>query len=170
MQHDHDATPSRAAIAGHPLHPMVVPFPIAFLVGALGSDLAFWGTADPFWARASLWLVGAGLVSGAFAAVLGLIDFIALRQVRSHVIAWVHFIGNAVVLLLALWSLVIRLDDAAGAVLPVGVALSALTTAILLVTGWLGGELAYRHRIGVVAEPRAGDRREGPPSARPVVR
>lgn len=153
-------TPSTAAIARHPIHPMLVPFPIAFLVGALGSDLAFSGTADPFWARASLWLVGAGLVMGALAAIFGLIDFLTIRRVRSYKAAWIHFLGNAIALLLALWSLWLRSGDMAAAILSGGLVLSALTVLILLVTGWLGGELAYRYKIGVI-EGEAGP--GGPP-------
>src|SRR3546814_6826582 len=70
MAHRHtDPAPSTAAIRGHPIHPMLIPFPLAFLVGVLLTDLAYWATSDPFWARASLWLVGAGVVSGLVAAV-----------------------------------------------------------------------------------------------------
>lgn len=156
-------TPSKAAIAKHPIHPMLVPFPIAFLVGALVSDIAFWATGDPFWARVSLWLVGAGLVMGALAAVFGLIDFLMIRRVRSYAAAWAHFVGNAVALLLALASLLLRMDDAAEAVLPGGIVLSALTVLILIVTGWLGGELAYRYRIGMIDE--AGAEHRGTPAA-----
>ena len=60
----HLGVPSTAAVAGHPIHPMLVVFPISFLVAVLASDLAFWGTNDPFWARASNWLLGAGVVMG----------------------------------------------------------------------------------------------------------
>ena len=52
------------AVARHPLHPMVIPFPIAFFVATWATDAAFWYFEDPFWARASLWLLGAGLVMG----------------------------------------------------------------------------------------------------------
>jgi uncharacterized membrane protein len=69
-----DRTESRASIAGHPIHPMLVPFPIAFLVGAFACDIVFASTSDAFWARAALWLAGAGLVMGALAAVFGLVD------------------------------------------------------------------------------------------------
>src|SRR5690606_13528318 len=94
---------STAAIGGHPLHPIFIPFPIAFLIGALLTDLAYvGGTADPFWARASLWLIAGGFIGGALAAVFGLIDFLTIRRVREHKIAWIHFLGNATVLILAL--------------------------------------------------------------------
>jgi uncharacterized membrane protein len=141
--------PSKAAIAGHPLHPLLVPFPVAFLVGALLTDLSYWWTADPYWARTSLWLVGAGLVGGGLAAVFGLVDFMAIGRVREHADGWIHFLGNATVLALAFGSVLLRQPDPVAAVLPWGIALSALIAGLLLVTGWYGGELAYRHMIGV---------------------
>jgi uncharacterized membrane protein len=152
MAIDNDnVVPSKAAIFGHPLHPMLVPFPIAFLVGALASDLAFASTSDPFWARASLWLVLAGLVMGSVAAIAGLTDFLGDARVRSHAAAWVHFGGNGLALLLTLWSVLHRWADPAGSVLPLGLILSIVVAGILVVTGWLGGELSYRYRIGVAA-------------------
>jgi uncharacterized membrane protein len=61
---------STVTVAGHPLHPLLVTFPVAFLVGALATDTGYWLTQDPFWARVSLWLVGVGFLSGLFAAVV----------------------------------------------------------------------------------------------------
>jgi uncharacterized membrane protein len=141
---------STAAIAGHPIHPMLIAFPIAFLVGALVTDLVYWGTADLFWARASYWLILAGLVMGSLAAITGLIDFLTISRAREHGIGWVHFIGNVVILIIALINLVIRWADPPAAIIPWGVGLSVLTNLLLAVTGWYGGELTYRHKIGVV--------------------
>jgi uncharacterized membrane protein len=140
--------PSTMAINGHPIHPMLVPFPIGFLVGALATDLAFWGIGDPFWSRASLWLLAAGFVMGALAAVIGLIDFLTIERARTGSTGWVHFIGNAIALVLAAVNAYLRIGDHAAA-LPGGIVLSFIVVAILLVTGWMGGELAYRHKIGV---------------------
>jgi uncharacterized membrane protein len=143
--------PSTAAIKGHPLHPILVPFPIAFLVAALASDLAFWGSGDPFSARASAWLIGAGVVMGALAAVAGLTDFLGSNRVRSITAAWVHFLGNAIAMLLAIWNLVLRLGEGGSRIVPSGgITLSLIVVIIFLVTGWLGGELAFRHRVGVI--------------------
>lgn len=148
---DYTEAPSTAAVVGHPIHPMLVVFPIGFLVAALATDLAFWGTNDPFWARASTWLLGAGVVMGVLAAVAGLIDFITISRVRSLAAGWVHFLGNATAILLALWNLLYRIGEDPGAgVMPFGLILSAVVVAILLVTGWLGGELVFRHRIGMI--------------------
>jgi uncharacterized membrane protein len=173
-----DAAPSRAAIGGHPIHPMLVPFPIAFLVGAFVVDLVFALGGDPFWARAGFWLLAAGIVTGAVAAAFGLIDFLAIPRARALAAAWVHFLGNGAAILLALWNLVQRwgeIGPGGG-----GIALSAIVVLILLVTGWLGGELAYRYRIGVmvreeglgrlergfVADPAYAADRPAPPDAR----
>jgi uncharacterized membrane protein len=141
---------SQTTLGGHPVHPMLIPFPIAFLVGAFASDLAFWATREAFWAQASAWLIGAGFVTGVIAAVFGAIDFLFIRRVRALNAAWFHFLGNAVVLLLSLWNGALRMDTAAAGVMPTGLVLSAIVTALLLFTGWFGGELAYRHKIGAV--------------------
>ncbi len=142
---------STASVAGHPLHPMLVPFPIAFWVGAFVSDLVYWATTDPFWARMSLWLVGAGVIMGALAAVLGLTDFLTIPRARQQT-GWIHFLGNALALVISLANVLLRASNPVAPVLPVGIILSAVTTAILVVTCWMGGELAYRHEIGVVGD------------------
>ena len=67
---------STASIAGHPIHPMLIPFPIAFFVATFVCDLAYWQTANTAWATAATWLLGAGLVMAALAAVAGLTDFL----------------------------------------------------------------------------------------------
>jgi uncharacterized membrane protein len=145
--------PSTAQIAGHPIHPMLVPFPIAFLIGALLSDLAFWGSADAFWARASAWLIGAGLVGAALAAVAGLTDFLTSAAIRDLRSAWVHAIGNVTAVLVALANLILRLDgDLAGAVLPTGITLSAVVVVIFAVTGWMGWEMVYRAGVGLSSD------------------
>jgi uncharacterized membrane protein len=156
---DFDAIPSRASIGGHPIHPMLVPFPIAFLVGALAVDIVFAATSDPFWARAGFWLLAAGIVTAAVAAVVGLVDFLSIARVRTLNAAWMHFLGNGAAVLLSIWNLAHRWDDAAAGAIGLGIVLSAVVVAILLVTGWLGGELAYRYRIGVMSETeRQGER------------
>lgn len=146
---------STAAIYGHPIHPMLVPFPIAFLVGALATDLVFWATGNSFWAGFSMWLVAAGLVMGAIAAAFGLTDFLTIERARSGSTGWVHFLGNALALVLALVSLLLRVGDPAAAVLPGGLVLSFIIVGVLLVTGWMGGELAYRYKIGVIEDTAA---------------
>jgi uncharacterized membrane protein len=143
---------STAAINGHPIHPMLVPFPIVFLTGTLLADIGYWISEDDFWARAALWLVGAGVVSGLLAAVVGAIDFFTIERARQGSTGWTHALGNVLAVGLSLISYFIRRGDPADSVLWSGLALSLVTVAILVVTGWLGGELAFRHRIGVIEE------------------
>lgn len=144
-------TTSKAAISKHPLHPMIVPFPIAFLVGTLATDITYRATLNPLWADFSKWLLTAGIVMGAVAAVVGLIDFTGIRRARST-IGWAHMGGNVAVMLLSIVSLAMRWNDPVGGIAAGGFALSVIVAVMLVGTGWLGGELAYRHRIGVVDE------------------
>lgn len=141
---------STASIAGHPLHPALIPFPIAFLTGALVTDLVFWLGNEEFWARMSFWQIVGGLVMGPLAAVLGLIDFLTIERARAHTAGWLHLGSNAAALLLAIFNLWLRWDDAATAVVPGGLILSLLTAGLLAFGGWYGGELAYRYKIGVI--------------------
>lgn len=146
----YDGVESTASIAKHPIHPMIVPFPIAFLVGALLADIAYWWTDNTFWSEAALWLVGAGVVTGLFAGLFGLMDFLTIKRVRDHTAAWVHGLGNMAALAVAGLNWWWRVGNPTDAVLPWGIVMSGVIAMMLLVTGWYGGELSYRHRIGMV--------------------
>ena len=73
---------STAAVFHHPLHPMTIAFPVATLMAAPLADLAARASDDPFWRRAARWLLLGGLVSGAAASAVGLVDYVAIKQVR----------------------------------------------------------------------------------------
>ncbi len=149
--------PSTVAVAGHPLHPLIVTFPLAFLVGALGTDLGYWLTADAFWARASLWLLGSGFVSGLVAALSGMLDFVKIDRVRKRRAGWAHMIGNVAALTLTLINWLLRWNDPADAIVPIGLVLSLIVASLLGITGWYGAELVYRHKVAVIGY---SDRRE----------
>jgi uncharacterized membrane protein len=138
---------STAQIAGHPIHPMVIPFPIACFVLAFVSDLAIWRTGNDFWVNASLWLLGIGLIMAAVAAVAGLIDVMGDNQIQSLSDAWLHAGGNVIAVLIQLYNWYMRYEG--GSVVPTGLILSLLVVLILLFTGWKGWEMVYRHRVGV---------------------
>lgn len=162
---------STAKIAGHPIHPMLVPFPIAFLAATLFADVAYWVTAGPGWATAATWLLGAAIVMAALAAVAGLTDFLGSERIRAMSDAWQHMIGNVVAVVLAIVSFGIRLTYGPEAViLPWGLLLSLAIVLILLFTGWKGGEMVYRHGVGVEPEapmvPPAGAEPGGQTEAR----
>ena len=140
---------STASIAGHPLHPMLIPFPIAFFVSAFVCDLAFWQTGDAFWATAALWLLGAGLVMAALAADFGLIDVLSEPRIQALNDAWWHAGGNVLAVLIELVNWYLRYTSGEAAILPTGLVLSLLVVCILLFTGWKGWNLVYRYRVGV---------------------
>jgi uncharacterized membrane protein len=142
---------SHATINGHPIHPMLVPFPIAFLVGTLGSDIGFMWTADPFWARASMWLIGAALVMGALAAVVGMVDFTKIKEARGNV-GWTHVLGNVTVVVLSAVSLIMRLGQDVPTVTNIEIGISTVVVGLLLITGWMGGELVFRYKIGQISD------------------
>jgi uncharacterized membrane protein len=145
---DHLNLRSTAQIAGHPIHPMLVPFPIACFLGALITDVAYWRSAQMMWADFSAWLLAIGLVMGGLAAVAGLIDFLGNRLIRTQAPAWPHMLGNIVVLLLALLNSFVHTRDAWTSVVPLGMTLSLITVLIMLATGWLGWAMVYRHGVG----------------------
>lgn len=141
-----------ANIAGHPLHAMLVPFPLVCFVLTLLSDVAYAKTAAMQWANFSAWLLTIGLVVALFAVIAGLVDFLGERRVRSLKAVYIHAIGNAVALLLAIVNAFVHTRDAYTSVVPLGLTLSVLTVLIMVVTAWMGGELVYRHGVGVTAE------------------
>ncbi|HVJ32652.1 MAG TPA: DUF2231 domain-containing protein [Terriglobia bacterium] len=147
MQENHPR--STASIARHPIHPMLVPFPIVCFIGALLTDIAYWRTAEMMWSDFSAWLLTAGLFMGGLAAIAGLADFLGDRLVRRQKYAWIHMIGNAIAWLLALLNAFVHTRDAWTSVVPTGLIFSAVVVAIILFTGWLGGALVYRHHIGM---------------------
>jgi len=151
MNKDH-AHRSTAAIFSHPLHPMLVPFPIAFLTALLASDIVYAVTGDEFWLRASYWLCVCGLVTAGAAAGLGAIDFFTIPRAKSLPAGWIHFLGNGAVFVITFLNAWLRWNDSPTVPWPWGIPLSACVVALLCATGWYGGELSYRYRIGVIPE------------------
>ncbi|GEO16021.1 DUF2231 domain-containing protein [Microvirga aerophila] len=142
--------PSTAAVMGHPIHPMLIPYPITFLTAALATDVAARATQDPFWSRTSRWMLGAGLVTGLVAGAVGAIDYFTIRRAREKSVGKLHAYGNPLALGLAAANLALRQKRQAG-VMPgaAEIGLSTATVVVLGVTGWAGAELSYRHMVGV---------------------
>ena len=140
---------STASVFGHPLHPIFVVFPIAFLIGAFITDLVYLNTKLDYWALMSFWLIVSGFVTGLVAAIFGLIDFSTIKEARSRPAGWIHFLGNVIVILLALTNWSMRMGSGEVVVSSTGLFLSLCTTILLFITGWFGGELSYRYKIGV---------------------
>ncbi len=140
---------SRAKIAGHPVHPMLIVFPLGLLATAVIFDIItlVWGAGR--WSEMSFWMILVGVIGGLVAAVFGLIDFLGIPSgTRAHAIGLWHGLGNVVVVVLFAVSWFLRRADPAapGALAYV---LSFVAVALALVTGWLGGELVDRLGVGV---------------------
>ncbi len=145
---------STASVAGHPIHAMLVPIPIVCFIGTFITDLVYWRTAAMMWADMSAWLLTIGLIVSIFVVIAGLTDFIGDRRVRALKAAWVHGLGNGLVLILSILNAFVHSRDAYTSVVPTGLVLSTLVVLILAVTAWSGATLVYRHGVGVRPEAR----------------
>jgi uncharacterized membrane protein len=140
---------SRARVLGHPVHPVLVAFPLGLLLTALLFDLWGWWSANLFWSDLAFYVIVAGVIGGFLAAPFGLVDWLAIpRGTRAKAIGAWHGGGNVVALALFSLSAWLRLGQpAAVGGWPLLVAM--LGAGVVLVTGWLGGELVVRLAIGV---------------------
>ena len=143
---------STAAVFHHPIHPMAIAFPVATLMAAPLVDVAAQLTGDPFWRRSGRWLLLGGLTSGLAASAIGLVDYVAVKKVRQLASGHVHAGGNALAMALTAVNLLRRPKDDLRAPSALDLGLSLATVALLGATAWLGGELSYRHGVGVVAD------------------
>jgi len=146
---EYAAPPARAAIARHPIHATLVPFPIVCFTFTLLTDTAYWRSGNLMWLNFSAWLLLAGVVVGALAAVAGLIDLLSRSGMRSSRIGWLHGIGNIVVLGLATLNSLVHARDGWTAVVPQGLILSTLTVLAMIATVWLGRSMVFRRGVGV---------------------
>lgn len=134
-------------IAGRPIQPMMIPYPIAFFVAALFTDLTYWRTADPLWTTMSSWLLLAGLVMAGCALLAELIRVLDHRSLQRRTAVWIHVLGNGLAFLLSAVNFVFHVRDGYSAVVPAGPLLSAAVVVILLLTGWTGLGLVYRQGV-----------------------
>jgi uncharacterized membrane protein len=139
-----------ASIKGHPLHPMLVTIPIGLWVFSFVCDLLLLVHGNPWWEIVAFYTLAGGLVGALLAAVPGFIDFLSLKAPRARRIASIHLALNltlVVVVALNVWARWNGVETAWP------IAVSALTVAALVVSGWLGGELV--HVLGVTVDDRA---------------
>ena len=145
---------SRAKILGHPIHQMLVPFPLGLLSMGVIFDGIYLLFGNPWIPTVSYWMIAAGIIGGFVAAPFGLIDWLAIpKGTRAHRVGRLHAVGNGAVLFLFIGSWLHR-TQAADAVVPYQPGVLALFLGLLgfglaLVTGWLGGELVDRLSVGV---------------------
>jgi uncharacterized membrane protein len=135
--------------AGHPVHPMLIVFPLGLLATASIFDAVKAATGNSKWSAMAHHLIGAGVVSGLLAAIPGTVDYLVIPDhTRAKRIGLLHGVGNVVVtgLFAASWFLRRKHPRRPD---PKAIALSISGTALAVITGWLGGELVDRLGIGV---------------------
>ena len=136
-------------VAWPPMHGVLRSFPIAGFCGALLTDAVYAWTTDMIWADFSDWLLAIGFIMGLVAALAGLIGLVAHWRLRAGRATAVHVIGSLVVLILAGLNNLVHSRDAWTSVVPTGLALSAATVLVMLLTFWLGGRQGVRETVVV---------------------
>jgi len=140
---------SRVKFAGHPVHPMLVAFPLGLLSTAVIFDIIYLISDEPRWTVAAYYMIGAGLVGGFAAALFGWLDWVGIPGgTRAKRIGLWHGLGNVTVLALFILSWVLRRDNPA--LPPTGAIMAGLSAMVFaVVAAWLGGEMVYRLGVGV---------------------
>ena len=140
---------SKAKLLGHPIHPILIVFPLGLLATAVVFDIVGLSTAKASWFVISFWMIAAGIIGGLLAAIFGLIDWWAIPAgTRARAIGLWHGAGNAIVILLFISSWVLRRPEGSQPRVS-ALVLSFVGVVIALMTGWLGGELVDRLGVGV---------------------
>jgi uncharacterized membrane protein len=148
---------SPASIGGHPIHPMLIPFPIALWVFSLVADGIYLWRGNPVWHDwIAFYTLLAGTIGAAAAAIPGLIDWFSITQPNVVKIANWHARLNVIALLIFAASFYLRTTSGAGLVndsyaIPIG--LSVVGVILIAISGWLGGEMVFRHGVAVDQRP-----------------
>ncbi|MCE5198153.1 MAG: DUF2231 domain-containing protein [Armatimonadota bacterium] len=151
---------SNVQIAGHPIHPIIVPIAIGAIVASLIFNFAMLGSGNSVWFVMSFWTLLVGLCATVFSALTGITDYFTLHmshQARQQ--ATIHFALNVTWLTILTASLVIKSFyalDGVGLVATWAIiasfVLDVVGILLLLASGWYGGEVVYRHGVGVMDE------------------
>jgi uncharacterized membrane protein len=144
-----------ASIARHPIHPMLITIPIGLWIFSLVCDFVvfFADTSDVqlLWFTLAYYSMAGGIVGALLAAVPGLIDLLSLKNRRLRNIALTHMVINLVIVAMYAVNLWLRNSESAAFATELG--LSVVSILLLLVSGWLGGELVHVHGVAVSPVP-----------------
>ena len=141
---------TRIKLFGHPIHPMLVVFPLALFSTAVLFDVLYFITDEDSLSVFSFWAIAAGVVGGLAAAVFGLIDWLALpSETRAKRIGAVHGVGNVVIVGLFAVSWLLRMGAAGYEPEILPFVLGLIGVVLALFTAWLGAEMVYRLRVAV---------------------
>jgi uncharacterized membrane protein len=145
---------SAVALVGHPIHVMMVHFPIAFVVATLGVDVFYWWSADPFWLRVGLWSAGFAFWTGVAASIVGTAELLLVPGIRLREASWSHAVAAMTLVAITGANWGVRLIDP-GEVLTHGLALSGLASLMTGFAGWHGGKLVFDHGIGILISEKS---------------
>ena len=140
-----------ASVADHPVHPMLVVFPIGLLITAFVFDIIAAATGNSVWQTIAFYDIAAGVIGALLAALPGFVDYFTLRGEPRRLGTWHMILNLSVVVLFAVnWYLRTGAGQRwIGAGSRVPLVLSLIGVVVLAVSGWLGGHLVYVHRVGV---------------------
>lgn len=140
---------ARAKLFGHPIHQMLIVFPLGLLSTAVIFDLVHLITGNPMWSVMTYWVIAVGIIGGLCAALFGLIDWWGIPSgTRAYALGIWHGLGNVGVVALFFVSWLLRRPNPEAPSV-VAVLFMLAGAALSLVTGWLGGELVDRLGVGV---------------------
>ena len=140
---------SKVKLLGHPIHPILIPFPLGLLITSFVFDIIYLVTNNPVFWLVAFWMITAGVIGGLLAAVPGLIDWLAMPHgTRARSIGLWHLASNVVAIVLFVVSWLIRVGGP-GRPGVIAIVLSLLGVVLLGLGGWLGGELVDRMGVGV---------------------
>ena len=143
---------SKARIGGHPIHPMLVPFPLALWTTSFAADVVFYFYRNVKLLYVAKFLLAAGILGAAAAAIAGIMDWAAIKNPEVKKIANWHARLNILALIIFCVSLYLRLErngEIVGRRLMIPFLLSLVGVILISISGYLGGELAYRYGVGV---------------------
>jgi uncharacterized membrane protein len=142
---------SKANIAGHPIHPMLIPFPLALWSTSFVVDVLFYFLRHPTLLVISMFMLAAGCLGAIAAAIVGFIDWLAIENGEAKRVANWHARLNVAALVVFAISLFLRMGSYSGLVgrrLTIPFLCSLAGVILIVISGWLGGELVFRYGMG----------------------
>lgn len=140
----------RIKLLGHPIHPMLIVFPLGLFATAVIFDILYLITGNDSFPVASFWMISAGILGGLLAALFGLLDYLTIPSgTRARNVGFWHGVGNAVIVVIFIIVWFIRRDAPGYEPETFPFLLELLAIGLGLVTAWLGGELVYRLSVSI---------------------
>jgi len=143
---------STASYKGHPLHPILIPLPIGLWIFSLVSDLIFkFGFGSSVWNEVAFYTLAGGIVGALIAALPGFVDLVGITNPKTKSIAIWHMLLNLLAVAVFAADFWLRMSRPAGDNIPI--VLSVVGVILIMITGYLGGEMVYVRGVAVKEPP-----------------